>query len=43
VITNKTVLLTNQGQLFLPEINSGIYLLSIVSEGNSSVRKIVIP
>lgn len=43
IIMNKTVLLTNQGQLFLPEVNSGIFLLSIISEGNSSVRKIVIP
>jgi hypothetical protein len=42
VITNRKCLLTNKGQLFLPQINSGIYLLSITSEGNSSVRKIVI-
>ncbi|PSK91600.1 metallophosphoesterase [Taibaiella chishuiensis] len=43
VITKKTCQLTNKGQLFLPQINSGIYLLSVITEGNSSVRKIVIP
>lgn len=42
VIARKQCLLTNVGQLFLPEINSGVYLLSVTSEGSSSVRKIVI-
>ncbi len=42
VLMTKKCRLTNKGQLFLPEINSGIYLLSVNSEGHSSVRKIVI-
>jgi hypothetical protein len=42
VILNKKLSLTSSGQLFLPVINSGIYLLSITSEASSSVRKIVI-
>jgi hypothetical protein len=41
-ISTRQLRLTNQPQVFLPEVKSGVYLLSVTSEGNASVRKIVI-
>lgn len=43
VLYHQMLMLTAKGQVFLPELGSGVYLLSVRSEGNSSVRKIVIP
>jgi hypothetical protein len=42
VIFTKKLSLSSSGQVFLPVINSGVYLLSITSETSSSVRKIVL-